>query len=279
MEQEHKTRLVLPIAIIALAIFTYNNKSTFTLLTPQESIAQVNTYNVSSVTIDKTSLPRMTEEVPQSIDETTVSSTDIIKPLLTNQLNTHTDTNTHTHTNTNTHTDTHTHTNTDTPPTLPFFSQFKDISSPQWQKVGCGIASLAMLIDYYEPGVVEVDTLLGEGISAHAYLDSAGWTHAGLIGIAKKYGLGGASHDLVGLTMNDAFDELKTVVAEGPVMVSVHYTLDPKNPIPHLVVLHSITDDLVYYSDPAEKKGNSIISIPKFESAWKKRYIEIRPLS
>jgi predicted double-glycine peptidase len=275
LEQEHKARLALPIAIIALAIFTYNNKSTFTLLTPQESIAQVSTFDASLETIEETPLPSVTEEINQSIDVITEPSVEVIKPLLTKEPNTHTNTNTNTDTNTDTHTNPH----TNTPPTLPFFSQFKDISSPKWQKVGCGIASLAMLIAYYEPGVVEVDTLLSEGISAHAYLDSAGWTHAGLIGIAKKYGLGGASHDLAGLTMNDAFDELKTVVAEGPVMVSVHYTLDPQNPIPHLVVLQSITDDLVYYSDPAEKIGNSTISITRFESAWKKRYIEIRPLS
>lgn len=162
---------------------------------------------------------------------------------------------------------------------VPFFSQFTDITSPQWKKVGCGIASLAMLIEYYKPGTVNVDALLDEGISSHAYLDSAGWTYAGLIGISKKYGLDGASHDIAGLTMKDAFSELKTAVDEGPVMVSVHYTFDPKNPIPHLVILNGIEGDRVYYNDPAEKSGNGSISISTFQNSWKKRYIEIRPLS
>ncbi len=53
-------------------------------------------------------------------------------------------------------------------PVVPFYSQFSDITSATWQKVGCGIASLAMLIEYYNPGVVTVDTLLEEGIAADA---------------------------------------------------------------------------------------------------------------
>lgn len=161
--------------------------------------------------------------------------------------------------------------------TVPFFSQFTDITSNKWKKVGCGIASLAMLIDFYKPGNVTVDTLLEQGITAHAFLTDAGWTHAGLIGLSKKYGLGGASHDMAGQSMETAFTKLKDVLKEGPVMVSVHYTFDPKNPIPHLVVVNGVSDGMVYYNDPAESKGGGAISITKFQNSWKKRYIEIRP--
>lgn len=31
------------------------------------------------------------------------------------------------------------------------FSQFADISAPEWRKVGCGIASTAMIIDFFNP--------------------------------------------------------------------------------------------------------------------------------
>ena len=162
--------------------------------------------------------------------------------------------------------------------TVPFYSQFKDITSDSWKKVGCGIASLAMIIEFYEPGEVKVDTLLKEGISAGAYLDDAGWTHGGLIGLSKKYGLGGESHDLRNSTMETAFSRLKTVLEDGPVMASVHYTFDPKNPIPHLVVVNGISDGMVYYNDPAEKLGGNSITVAQFKSAWKKRYIEIHPV-
>jgi predicted double-glycine peptidase len=160
--------------------------------------------------------------------------------------------------------------------TVPFYSQFTDISAPQWKKIGCGIASLAMLIEFYEPGVITVDKLLTDGINSGAYITSAGWSHAGLINLSKKYGLGGDSYDMAGLSMDKAFTKLESVLEEGPVMVSVHYTFDPKNPIPHLVVINGVSNGKVYYNDPAEKTGGGSISIAKFQSAWKKRYIEIR---
>lgn len=159
---------------------------------------------------------------------------------------------------------------------VPFYSQFADITSPQWQKVGCGIASLAMLIDFYRPGNIVVDDLLSAGISAGAYISDAGWSHAGLINLSKEYGLTGASRDMAGSTMDAAFSQLESVLEEGPVMVSVHYTFDPKNPIPHLVVVNGVRDGQVFYNDPAEKSGAGSLSISKFQSAWKKRYIEIR---
>lgn len=159
---------------------------------------------------------------------------------------------------------------------VPFYSQFTDISSAEWQKVGCGIASLAMLIEFYEPDSVTVDGLLKEGIAAGAYLSNAGWTHAGLINLSKKYGLTGASNDMAGSSMDAAFSKLESVLEEGPVMVSVHYTFDPQNPIPHLVVVNGVKDGQVYYNDPAEAAGGGSLSISKFQKAWKKRYIEIR---
>ncbi len=159
--------------------------------------------------------------------------------------------------------------------TVPFYSQFSDITSASWKKIGCGIASLAMLIEFHEPGATTVDNLLQEGIEADAYVSSAGWSHAGLIGLSKKYGLVGSSRDMAGLTMDSAFSELEEVLEKGPVMVSVHYTFDPKNPIPHLVVINGVSDGKVFYNDPAESVGGGSISIRKFQSAWKKRYIEI----
>jgi uncharacterized protein YvpB len=171
------------------------------------------------------------------------------------------------------------HMNHDAVRTVPFYSQFTDISAPEWRKVGCGIASLAMLIEYYEPNSVTVDGLLQEGIEADAFLSDAGWTHAGLIGLSRKYGLNGESHSLAGESMDEAFAVLTEELEEGPVMASVHYTFDPKNPIPHLVVINGVRDGKVYYNDPSESGGGGTVSIAKFQSSWKKRYIDIRPVS
>lgn len=163
-------------------------------------------------------------------------------------------------------------------PLVPFYSQFTDITPASWKKVGCGIASLAMLIEYYNPGIVVVDTLLQEGIEANAYLDSAGWTHSGLIGISKKYGMGGQTYDLGSFSMEDAYKKLLNELEEGPVMASVHYTFQKTNPIPHLVIINGIKEGQVYYNDPAEKTGGGSVSVEQFQSAWKKRYIEFRLL-
>lgn len=163
-------------------------------------------------------------------------------------------------------------------PTVPFFSQFDDISAPAWKKVGCGVASLAMLIEYYNPGTVTVDQLLEEGIEADAYLDSAGWTYAGLISISKKYGLDGKTYDYGHLSLEQAYQKLVTELEDGPVMASVHYTFQKSNPIPHLVIINGIEGEKVYYNDPAEKAGGGTVSVAQFQSAWKKRYLEFRLL-
>lgn len=161
---------------------------------------------------------------------------------------------------------------------VPFYSQFTDISSARWQKVGCGIASVAMLIDFYSTESVNVDALLQAGIEAGAYLDDAGWTHAGLIALSHPFGLDGASQSLAHLTDAAALAALRTEVTSGPVMVSVHYTFQPTNPIPHLAVVTGIDKERVYYNDPAEPTGENSISIEQFQLAWKKRFIAIRPV-
>lgn len=158
---------------------------------------------------------------------------------------------------------------------VPFFSQFTDISSPSWKKIGCGITSLGMIMEYYKPGTVSVDELLADGIEKNAYSE-AGWTYKGLIEVGSAYGFTGESHDLAGSA--DAFSQFKEAVERGPVIASVYYTFEPGNPIPHLVVINSIEGETVYYNDPAEKAGGGTISVDDFVKAWKKRYIEIYPV-
>lgn len=161
-------------------------------------------------------------------------------------------------------------------PEVPFYSQFKDITSPSWQKVGCGIASVAMVIDYYKPAV-PVNTLLKQGIASGAYLSHAGWTHKGLIDLAKRYGLDGKSIDLGKSDSKTAFNEFKKQLKNGPLIASVHYKFDPKSTIPHLVVINSIEGEMLSYNDPAAKEGAKKISVTDFLKAWKKRFIVIKP--
>ena len=173
-------------------------------------------------------------------------------------------------------------------PDVPFFSQFADISAPEWQKLGCGVASLAMIIEFYRPGIVSVDTLLREGIDAGAFIPGAGWSHKGLALLAKNYGLNGVNmtYDFSNLDTNaagpeysrgTAFAQFEEFVKQGPVIASVHYKLEPTNPIPHLIVVNGIDNNKVYYNDPASASGGRNISVQDFIKAWKKRFIVVRP--
>ena len=165
-----------------------------------------------------------------------------------------------------------------TVPAVPFYSQFEDITSPVWQKKGCGITSLAMVIDYYEPAV-SVDTLLAQGIAKGAYIKNVGWSYNGLIAVGKKYGLDGDSYDLKALSSKGAFAKFKRFLDDGPVIASVHYKFDPKSSIPHLVVIDGIKGDVIYYNDPAAKTGELQISVADFLKGWKQRFIVIRPVN
>lgn len=162
-------------------------------------------------------------------------------------------------------------------PVVPFYSQFVDIHSPSWQKVGCGITSLAMIIDYYSDDTVSVDALLKKGIANGAYNSKYGWIHNGLILLSNTYGLTGTSYDVSSLGKSSSLQKLESYLDDGPVIVSIHYKFDPKNTIPHLVVLDGMSDGYIYYNDPAVKIGQKKISVEDFQKGWKKKFIVIRP--
>lgn len=159
---------------------------------------------------------------------------------------------------------------------VPFYSQFDDIQSTAWQGVGCGITSLAMLIDFYKPNAVTVNALLQQGISAGAYDQNAGWTYSGLIQLSGAYGLVGHYYDLSQLKVKAAFARFQKLLKSGPVMLSVHNRFDPDSTVPHLVVIDGIANNKVYYNDPAAKAGMKKISITAFLKGWTENVIAIR---
>lgn len=163
-------------------------------------------------------------------------------------------------------------------PNVPFYSQFEDITSQKWQKVACGVVSLAMVIDYYKPAV-SVDKLLNQAVASGAYNKSLGWMHKGIIDLSKKYGLKGIAYDLTKSTRDAAYSQFKNSLNTGPVIASVHYKIDPKNPVPHLIVIDAIKNGIVYYNDPAAKSGKKEISVANFLKAWKQKFIVLRPVA
>ncbi len=162
-------------------------------------------------------------------------------------------------------------------PVVPFFSQFTDISSPYWEKVGCGITDLTMIIDYYHPDAATVNEMLHKGIAAGAYDYNAGWIYQGLINLSHAYGLRGRYYDLDGLPQQTALARFESLLGSGPVILSVHYQFNPASAIPHLIVVNGINDNVVYYNDPATTKGTQSTSLQNFLRGWKRKIIVIRP--
>jgi ABC-type bacteriocin/lantibiotic exporter with double-glycine peptidase domain len=161
---------------------------------------------------------------------------------------------------------------------VPFYSQFGDIAWPSWRSKSCGVAALAMLINFYRgEGTVSPQQLLEEGISAGLYVPNVGWSHWGLVRLARRSGLEGKPYDFSMLSRDAAFARFRDILDEGPVIASVYSRFNPKSTIPHLVVVIGIEGDTVRYHDPLDGAGGRKISIEDFKRGWKKRIIVIRP--
>ncbi len=162
---------------------------------------------------------------------------------------------------------------------VPYYSQFTDVSAVEWKKNACGVVSIAMVVDYYSTKEISVDTMLSQALKSGAYLQSAGWTHKGLIDLATKYGMKGQAYDMTRSSQSAAFSAFTTQLKTGPVIASVHYKFEPTNPIPHLVVIVGMDKTHVYYNDPATAGAGKKLSIADFKKAWKQKFIVIRPVA
>jgi uncharacterized protein YvpB len=160
---------------------------------------------------------------------------------------------------------------------VPFYSQFADITAPFWKGKSCGVVSLAMLLEFYTRATTTPDSILVQAIAKNGFIPNIGWTYKSLIDVSRAYGMTGSSYDLGGQTRAHAFVAFKEALESGPVIASVHYQFDPTSTIPHLVLITDITGDTLTYNDPAEKFGAGKISTTAFIKAWKKRFIVIRP--
>ena len=159
---------------------------------------------------------------------------------------------------------------------VPYYSQFQDIPAVEWQKKGCGVASLAMAIDFYKSEDTSVPALLKEAILSGAYVKNVGWSHQGLVNLAAKHGLIGKRHDFTQFKAQKAFLELKYVLNDGPVIASIRNKFDPNATLGHLVVLTGYDDQFVFYHDPAGPKTERKISNAGFLAGWQRVVISVR---
>ncbi|TSC89236.1 MAG: Uncharacterized protein G01um10143_617 [Parcubacteria group bacterium Gr01-1014_3] len=163
---------------------------------------------------------------------------------------------------------------------IPHYSQFLDIPRVEWRAEGCGIAALAMEIEFYKPKSVSIPSLLSQAIKSGAHELGVGWKHKQLADLAELYGLDGINYDLTGMSKQEAFGEFKDRLAEGPVIVSVHNKFDPRAALGHMVVVTGMDNGYVFYHDPAyDNKIAKMISEKGFMKGWKQRFITVREKS
>ncbi len=162
------------------------------------------------------------------------------------------------------------------PYSVPLFSQVSDISSVDWKQKGCGVADVAMIVEFYKPNTTSVQKILEQAIKEGAYVKNVGWSHAGLAKLAVKHGLVGKTVDLAPLKNEVALSQFKNIVTDGPVIASIHRGFNPKSPNGHLIVVTGFDNKVVYYNDPGKRDGIKTIPISDFMKGWKKRLIVIR---
>jgi hypothetical protein len=163
---------------------------------------------------------------------------------------------------------------------VPFFSQSTDIQSDDWKYRGCGLASLKMVIDFWNAkegkDQVSFDSVFEVGMAAKAYAEGVGWTHLGLVKTASGFNFSAYNADLAFISLDDAFERLINDLNIGPVIVSVHPRFDASASGGHLVVVTGYEDGQLFINDPLninEKEGKISISEEDFKKAWKRRFI------
>jgi hypothetical protein len=173
---------------------------------------------------------------------------------------------------------------------VPFSSQYTDLGSHEWRARGCGIASLHMVMAYWHGcdlswQLPTLNDLLERGRAIGAYREGIGWSHAGLVDLACRYGYNGYNMDFGPKSLDpkpprEAWDELLGALAGGPVMASVYAGLNPARGGGHIVVVTGVRNGLVFFNDPEEMnawEGKRILSEDAFLRAFKLRAIIVRP--
>ncbi len=166
---------------------------------------------------------------------------------------------------------------------VPFSSQYADIGSHEWRARGCGIASLHMVLAFYGRTML-LDDLLREGLAVGAYREGIGWTHRGLVELARRHGCRAYNIDAAPTSPTpkfapEAWGMLMAELEWGPVLVSVHARFDPTMPGGHIVVVTGWDGELLALNDPvemAEREGRKLMAGAAFRRAFKQRYIAVR---
>lgn len=128
---------------------------------------------------------------------------------------------------------------------VPYYSQYLDITDPFWMLRACGAASLKMIAEYHGVLTPDMTSLCVEARDRGGYDMVNGWVHEYLLTKAKELGLQAERKE--GLTSID--DIIAAISAGNPVIVSVEKRVLEQTRF-HMIVVVGFTEGEFLYHEP-----------------------------
>lgn len=156
---------------------------------------------------------------------------------------------------------------------------------------GCGIVSLAMVLDFISKKRTNIEKLKDEGLLVGARVSKYGWTQEGICSLARNKGLNAYFQEFRsvkvdlknksfkerGVLVNSGIDKIRDLIKKNtPVIVSVSKGFNG-NEETHLVVVTGFNEKGFYFNDSRIKTGGKSIftSFSKFKKYWRKRILVV----
>lgn len=173
---------------------------------------------------------------------------------------------------------------------IPYYSQYRDVKDPEWQKRACGVVCLKMLLDARGVETPSLDEMIQAGVALGAYSEN-GWLHDGLIELGAKYGSElyrkefrkkDVDAETAERLNREGIDGvLRELEAGRPVIVSAIKNFEISNKFHMVLVVGAETEEGIvkgfYYHDPdsyTETKGAyQFVPISTFSTAWRRMAI------
>lgn len=160
--------------------------------------------------------------------------------------------------------------------TVPYYSQFVDITDPFWMLRACGACALKEVIEYHGIATPDLISLCEEAKEKGGYHMQNGWVHDYLVEKAKELGLTAYRKEELKST-----EEIKSFLQDGnPIIVSVEKRVLEQTRF-HIVVLTGYEEGQFFYheseSTDKERGKNRNCSEEVFKNYWRGKAIFISP--
>ena len=128
--------------------------------------------------------------------------------------------------------------------TVPYYSQYLDVTDPFWMIRACGACALKMVAEYHAISVPDLVALCEEAKARDGYHMENGWVHDYLVMKAKELGLDAYRKE----GLEDVREIKQALDAGNPVIISVEKRVLEQRRF-HLLVLVGYDGDTFYYHE------------------------------